>query len=72
MSNARRKSREIERINTAIFQNFKWKSKCIPLESQLWFSHKIYTEKNSSRNFTQLCSKVETYEQVGKYLILLS
>ena len=31
----------------------------------------IFTEKNSSRNFTQLLSKFETYGQVGDYLILL-
>ena len=30
-----------------------------------------YTKKNSSRNFTQLLSKVGTNGQVGVYLILL-
>ena len=28
------------------------------------------TEKNSLKNFTQVLSKVVTYEQVGDYLIL--
>ena len=38
------------------------------LNDNLW---KNNTEKNSSRKFTQLLSKVGTYGQVGDYLILL-
>ena len=41
------------------------------IDSWYFWPNYNYTQKNSSRNFTQLLSKVGTHGQVGDYLILL-